>query len=588
MPLCSSSSFSSSSSSSSFLKDSALRKARGENDHLKLQLKALLGGGAAAPQLRTSSEEVDGSENTNPNGSGGLDVEATSSLPPSPSRRRADDGGHSKSYGSDSPAAAALAYDKKIVEAMKNQVDEMKHRLELADAENKRIKASCTSREREVERLSALLEGGRDYDRVSSEHDKENSSRMLDQLNRQVDFLNSMLAEREGQLSTLQSRLKSTDRVREEAAMSAAASKSLQEQNANLSSKLADVSQTVAALEQSNAALKAAAEKARRSASNAKHELGVRDSAGSLPGSVSSAPQSPRSPYASGARRRADSSGKSSPSSAQAWSRDSAEPSAAASVAASKVTKLQKEITELRIALSSAEAEANQLNADNDRLAEALDLTRQESDAILKSSAAVGGEADGLKSRLIQAEMEKNKASEAFTRAAGEAANLRDVAERMTVEISSLQERITEISDEKEGGGKSLERLRSEVAGANEMLAAKESDIKNLTNALRESHAELRETRRKFDENASELNELREKHGEQQNAAESIKFAAERAKTEAQEATMMAGGAKRAVQVERGVRERLEQDLEEIKGKERVARARVKSLEDRLSECEGR
>jgi len=122
-------------------KDGALGKARRESDQLKLQLKALLGGGGGAAQLQTTDEDGEHGENSDPNSPSG-NVEFTSSLPPSPTRKGKKGGEQGK--GSE--------YDKKVVEAMKEQVEEVKHRLELSEAENGSVKAACQSREAEVQR----------------------------------------------------------------------------------------------------------------------------------------------------------------------------------------------------------------------------------------------------------------------------------------------------------------------------------------------------------------------------------------------------------------------------------------------------
>ena len=124
-------------------KDSALTKSRRENDQLKLQLKALLGGGGGAAQLQTTAE-LNSEENADPNSPSG-NVEFTSSLPPSPTRRGRTTGDPS------SPSGGGNAYSATVVEAMKQQVREVQHRLELAEGENGRIKQACTAREAEVQ-----------------------------------------------------------------------------------------------------------------------------------------------------------------------------------------------------------------------------------------------------------------------------------------------------------------------------------------------------------------------------------------------------------------------------------------------------
>jgi chromosome segregation ATPase len=151
-----------------------------------------------------------------------------------------------------------------------------------------------------------------------------------------------------------------------------------------------------------------------------------------------------------------------------------------------------------------------------------------------------------------------------------------------------MQQHISDLSRSNEDGGSSLDRLRTELASVKSMVAVKDAEIQNMTNALRENHAETRELRREMEANAASLASLRAAHGEQQSATETIKFAADRAKTEAQEAAMVAGQTKRAIEAERQARERAERELDELKGKERVATRRCKNLEDRLDESQQR
>ena len=191
--------------------------------HAYVQLKAMLGGGGGVPGLKTSdssnpSDENNDSSNSrnhsDPNSTpahiNGVDM--NSNLPPSPTRR------NQRSPGN----------DKRIVAALEAQLGEMKSRMEFSEAEVTRLKQACGAREREVERLGALLEGGRDYDKLNEEHAATAQARMLDQLNRQVDFLNNQLAEREGQVSTLQQQIKNTERMRIEAKQQLSASTYLQ------------------------------------------------------------------------------------------------------------------------------------------------------------------------------------------------------------------------------------------------------------------------------------------------------------------------------------------------------------------------
>jgi chromosome segregation ATPase len=158
----------------------------------------------------------------------------------------------------------------------------------------------------------------------------------------------------------------------------------------------------------------------------------------------------------------------------------------------------------------------------------------------------------------------------------------------MTEEIAGMQQHISSLSRSNSDGGSTLDRLRSELATVTGMAAVKDAEISNMTNALRESHAEIRELRRELNESNKELADIMQKHGEQRSATENIKFAADRAKTEAQEAAVAAGQNKRAVAAERQARERAERELDELKGKERVASRRSNNLEERLDEAQQR
>ncbi|GMI09559.1 hypothetical protein TrVE_jg10409 [Triparma verrucosa] len=563
-------------------KDGSLSKARGENDHLKLQLKALLGGGGGAPSLRTTAEEE---ENANPNKSefsakdpDAANLQASENLPPSPRRQRREGA---------SPSSPGPAYDQKVVEAMKQQLDEIKHRLELSEAECLRQKSACQSREKEVERLSALLEGGRDYDRVNAEHEAAGNMRMLDQLNRQVDFLNGQLAQREGQMATLQNEVRQTQRAKAEAKQATVSARAAEEMNSKLSSQIAELSEKLAKVEESNAALKKTAAAARKAASHAAQQAGLRDSGGSLPGSAGG-----RTPINSPRNSRSPAHSFNAPSVSISQQQHqvptptpTSTPTAATSAA---ITALQKEVTTLRIALASSESEATHLNADNDRLAAALEIAKTQSNVALSSTAEMGSTTNQIKARLAKVEADYGHSEQARERSEKEAAKLREAAGRMTEEINSLQQLVGNLSAENDGGGAAVERLRGELHSLTSLLSAKDVDITNLTNALKQASDELKETKRRMADDKMELDELRNKAGQSQSEAENVRYAAERHKTEAQEAAAMAGGARRQVEMERSVRQKLERELDDAKGKEKILGKRVQSLEELLEDAEDR
>jgi len=117
---------------------------------------------------------------------------------------------------------------------------------------------------------------------------------MLDQLNRQVDFLNSELAKREGQIGGLMRELKSTEKVRSDAKLAIGKVSEEARKVSSLEKSLSDIESKCKTLEDQNVSLKKQADKSRKAAAHARHDAGVRDSGGSLPGSVGgSKPSSP-------------------------------------------------------------------------------------------------------------------------------------------------------------------------------------------------------------------------------------------------------------------------------------------------------
>ena len=109
---------------------------------------------------------------------------------------------------------------------------------------------------------------------------------MLDQLNRQVDFLNGELAKREGQIGGLTRELKSTESTRSAAKLALTKVSEEETKSNELAGALRLVEAKCKALAEQNAALKKQADANRKKAANARHEQGIRDSGGSLPGSI--------------------------------------------------------------------------------------------------------------------------------------------------------------------------------------------------------------------------------------------------------------------------------------------------------------
>ena len=172
-----------------------------------------------------------------------------------------------------------------------------------------------------------------------------------------------------------------------------------------------------------------------QAAAHAKHEAGLRESGGSLPGSaggrtpINSPKSSQRSPtHATHAAPPPVSITSSTPTVA----------------VSATITTLQKEMTSLRIALASAESEATHLNADNDRLAAALDIAKQQSEVALTSTAEMGNMTEMAKAKLLKAGADLNRSEVARERAQKEAIELREVAGQM-------QDEIEEVSGSKSG-----------------------------------------------------------------------------------------------------------------------------------------
>jgi hypothetical protein len=193
-----------------------------------------------------------------------------------------------------------------------------------------------------------------------------------------VDFLNNQLAEREGQVAALQQQARNTERMRVEAKQQLSASSSLQEANAKLTSQAVQLNEKIVALQESNSALKKNVEKARKVAAHARSDAGLRDSGGSLPGSASGGSRLSSPAHGARSPRSLNVQVPAPPAAAAASPRLSAPPNTPSGDSSSptpllvkeleaKVSKLTSNVTELRIALHSAEQEANQLNADNVR-----------------------------------------------------------------------------------------------------------------------------------------------------------------------------------------------------------------------------
>ena len=95
----------------------------------------------------------------------------------------------------------------KLLEALQAQIVELKEKLTASESANGVAQAAVEIREREIKRLGLLLEQGRDYGAMNTDHAHEANRKIIDQLNTQVDFLNHQLAEyenREMKLNELQ------------------------------------------------------------------------------------------------------------------------------------------------------------------------------------------------------------------------------------------------------------------------------------------------------------------------------------------------------------------------------------------------
>jgi len=433
----------------------------------------MLGGGHGARALQSSS-----SENVDPNSSpsppseaplnsAGSGLEVTSSLPPSPSKRNTN---------SQSP-------DSQLIESMESQISELKERLKISEGSLSRMRSSCKARDHEIERLGSLLSGGRDYDELKETHAREAQSRMLDQLNRQVDFLNGQLAMREGQMSKLQTEMKSTERTRVEAKQAVSKVKNLEENNSKLSAQVNDLEHQLSRVQHEFEATKTKLNAARKAASIAKHEGGVRDSAGSLPGSVGS-----QSPVQSPSNRTAH--GKKSqvvtipvpPPPTEDDSVTVQQLQHAVKQSNQQLTALQRDNNQLRFALNNAESEATQLNSDNDRLFNELNNLRTQSNITHTRNSMVDEDMNALKTQLQNVTREREASAAASKRANSEVAKLREIAGRMTEEISNLQAKVSNLSGDNLSGNMSLDALRNEVRSMKEMLSLKVSKRGRQTN----------------------------------------------------------------------------------------------------------
>jgi centrosomal protein CEP135 len=96
--------------------------------------------------------------------------------------------GEQKQTGDDEVAST------KVLEALQAQIADLRERLAAAESSKGVAQASVEIREREIKRLGLVLEQGRDYGVMSTDHAHEANRKIIDQLNSQVDFLNHQLA----------------------------------------------------------------------------------------------------------------------------------------------------------------------------------------------------------------------------------------------------------------------------------------------------------------------------------------------------------------------------------------------------------
>ena len=81
-----------------------------------------------------------------------------------------------------------------LLVTLQAQIADLKQRLATSEEAKGLAQAAVEVREREIKRLGLVLEQGRDYGAMSTDHAHEANRKIIDQLNNQVDFLNHQLA----------------------------------------------------------------------------------------------------------------------------------------------------------------------------------------------------------------------------------------------------------------------------------------------------------------------------------------------------------------------------------------------------------
>ena len=233
-----------------------------------------------------------------------------------------------------------------------------------------------------------------------------------------------------------------------------------QEANVKLTKNCNDLNEKIIAMQESNKDLKKNMEKARKAAAHARSDSGVRDSGGSLPGSVGGVSRVNSPMHQSMARSPRNLNVQiASPAPFNAPPAPNAPPNTPTSSAPNlellaQMNKLQRTVTELQISLSSAEHEANHLNSDNDRLAEALERARRETSDVMAIAPRGTEGLEDMRRQVERSQEERDEARQAVVEADKQSTDLREVAGRMTEEISSMQRMITALTQDKEGGNR--------------------------------------------------------------------------------------------------------------------------------------
>lgn len=104
-----------------------------------------------------------------------------------------------------------------------------------------------------------------------------------------------------------------------------------------------------------------------------------------------------------------------------------------------------------------------------DRLADALSLARRDSNIALSTGAATTDEIQTLRSNLRAAQSAQSSADARAADAEKQSTDLREIAGRMTEEISQMQRMITTLTQDKEGGNSVVDRLKGQISSMNEM-----------------------------------------------------------------------------------------------------------------------